>query len=57
MLHDGHEDDYDDYDDDENDDESPLGQFVLACRTDGCLMPGPHFTSECHTVFDVEESS
>ena len=28
--------------------------FVMGCDTPGCLMPGPHFLSECHTVENLE---
>lgn len=37
------------------DDEGTLGEFFIGvCGTPFCLMPGPHFASECHTAEDIE---
>ena len=47
-------------DDDDRFDDADLAQdtdrdpFVMGRDTPGCLMPGPHFLSECHTVEDME---
>jgi hypothetical protein len=55
-------DQYDDYTDDELDEvddgwcdpNEAKDELVLDCGTPGCLMPGEHFRSECHTVEDME---
>ena len=33
--------------------EDDSDEMVLACGVDGCLMPGGHFRSECHTAQDL----
>jgi len=38
------------YEDEMDDDE-----IVADCGTPGCLMPGLHFRSECHTIEMVED--
>ena len=48
---DEHESRYDDHPYDEDDYED---EFVLFCGVEGCLMPGEHFRSECHTVAHIE---
>jgi hypothetical protein len=32
----------------------PTDDFVMECDLPGCIMPGPHFKSECHTVEMLE---
>lgn len=44
------EDDSDFWEDQEEDE-----QLVLDCGTPGCLMPGYHFRSECHTAKDLQQ--
>jgi hypothetical protein len=41
---------YDDHPYDEDDED----EFVLFCGVEGCLMPGEHFRSECHTIEHVK---
>lgn len=51
---DDEDDEYRDYPDDDDDDErSTLGRFVFSCGVPNCVMPGPHYTSECHTPEDL----
>jgi hypothetical protein len=45
-------DDNDDFDD-EWEAEDDEDEMVLDCGVEGCLMPGEHMRSECHTVADV----
>jgi hypothetical protein len=45
-------DDFFDLEDDQEDDE--YFSEIQTCRTPGCIMPGAHFASECHTAEDVE---
>ncbi|EKU98147.1 hypothetical protein Lepto7375DRAFT_7408 [Leptolyngbya sp. PCC 7375] len=30
-------------------------ELVLDCGTPGCIMPGYHFPSECHTAEDLQQ--
>lgn len=46
------DDDQDDPSDDDYDEEED--EFVLDCGDPECLMPGPHFLSECHTAEMVD---
>ena len=37
-----------------SEDEDDLDPFVLDCGDPECLMPGPHYLSECHTAEMIE---
>jgi len=38
-----------------HEDEMDDDELVVDCGKQGCLMPGLHFRSECHTVEMVED--
>ena len=40
-----------------HEDEMDDDELVVDCGTQGCLMPGLHFRSECHTVDTADISS
>lgn len=47
------------FDDHERDEERSCheeDEFVLCCGNVNCLMPGPHFLYECHTVEMLEDA-
>ena len=48
-----------DYDEDEWDDEEDYEEeddpfYYCGCDLPGCIMPGEHYRSECHTAEDAQ---
>lgn len=48
---------YDESDWDDAGEDDPQGGFLLDCGDPECVMPGPHFRSECHTAEMIEATN